>query len=80
MKVKFFAQIRELTGCDAMELAVPDNATVDGVREQLMQQGEVWREALSANVLSARNQTLCNGSTAVCEDDEIAFFPPVTGG
>lgn len=80
MKIKLFAQIREVTGTDTLELALPPNATVDGVREVLMSKGENWREALSANVLCARNQVLCDGATAVCEDDEVAFFPPVTGG
>ena len=80
MKIKFFAQIRELTGCDELELAVPQTATVNGVREVLITRGDSWRDALSANVLCARNHTLCDGDTAVAADDEIAFFPPVTGG
>lgn len=80
MKVKFFAQIRELTGTAALDIAVPNDATIDGVRLVLMSKGPAWHEALSANVLCACNQTLCDGTTAVTEQDEIAFFPPVTGG
>ena len=64
MKVKLFAQIREVTGTESLEMA----------------KGPQWREALSANVLCACNQTLCDGTMVVSEQDEVAFFPPVTGG
>lgn len=80
MKVKLFAQIRELTGTASVEMAVPENATVEGVRQALMARGPSWQEALSVNVLCACNQTLCDGATTVSEPDEVAFFPPVTGG
>ena len=80
MKIRFFAQIREVTGCDDLEMTVPDDPTIDGVREMLMSKGENWREALSGSLLCARNQVLCDGATPVSEQDEIAFFPPVTGG
>ena len=80
MKVKFFAQIREVTGTESLDMAVPADATIEGVRQTLMAGGPQWQEALSANVLCACNQTLCDGSKTVSEQDEVAFFPPVTGG
>ncbi|MDG6097183.1 molybdopterin converting factor subunit 1 [Alteromonas sp. ZYF713] len=80
MKVKFFAQIREITGTESLEMAVPADATIEGVRQALMAKGSTWHEALSANVLCACNQTLCDGTRAVSDQDEVAFFPPVTGG
>ena len=33
MKVKLFAQIREVTGTESLEMAVPDDATIEGVRQ-----------------------------------------------
>ena len=80
MKVKLFAQIREVTGTESLEMAVPDDATIEGVRQALMAKGPQWQQALSANVLCACNQTLCDGNMVVSEQDEVAFFPPVTGG
>ena len=80
MKVKLFAQIREVTGTESLEMAVPDDATLEGVRQALMAKGPQWQQALSANVLCACNQTLCDGTMVVSEQDEVAFFPPVTGG
>ena len=80
MKVKFFAQIRELTGVDELDCDLPVPATIDGLREQLMARGANWQHALQSDVLCARNQTLCEGTTPIDSDDEIAFFPPVTGG
>ncbi|MGB1686261.1 MAG: MoaD/ThiS family protein [Pseudomonadales bacterium] len=46
-----------------------------------VEKGENWREALTAeNVRVAVNQELVKGNPRVKPGDEIAFFPPVTGG
>lgn len=78
--VKFFAQVRELAGVESMDAPLPHPATVEALCEQLMSQSASLKDALGGNVLMAHNQTLCNGDTVIAEGDEVAFFPPVTGG
>lgn len=80
LKVLFFAQTRELIGTD--EIIVEENfATADELREHLSQKGDKWALALEkGKLLVAINQTLMPLESAVKSGDEIAFFPPVTGG
>ena len=80
LNVLFFAQTRELIGVDAIQLE-DDFATAEAVREYLIQKGDKWALALEkGKLLVAINQTLMPLESAVKNGDEIAFFPPVTGG
>ena len=80
IKVLFFAQVRELVGCDELCLP-PEHATADQLRAALCERGDKWALALeSGKLLVAVNQTLVPLSTALADGDEVAFFPPVTGG
>ncbi|MDW6092376.1 molybdopterin synthase sulfur carrier subunit [Vibrio rhizosphaerae] len=80
IKVLFFAQTRELTGQAELELS-PAFATLDALRRDLAQRSEKWALAMDADrLLAAVNQTIVSMDTAIHDGDEIAFFPPVTGG
>ncbi|WP_116631318.1 molybdopterin synthase sulfur carrier subunit [Pasteurella langaaensis] len=80
LKILFFAQTRELVGVEQLELE-GDFSTAESVREHLAMQGGKWALALAkGKLLVAINQTLCPLESAVKSGDEIAFFPPVTGG
>lgn len=78
--ILFFAQVRELVGTDRLVLdTVP--ATVEALRQQLTTRGERWALALEeGKLLAAVNQTLVDVSHPLQDGDEVAFFPPVTGG
>ena len=80
LKVLFFAQTRELIGVD--EITIEEEfSTADELREYLSQKGEKWALALEkGKLLVAINQTLMPLESVVKSGDEIAFFPPVTGG
>ncbi|MFM5866477.1 molybdopterin synthase sulfur carrier subunit [Aeromonas caviae] len=80
IKVLFFAQVRELVGCDELSLAC-DYASADALRAALSERGDKWALALEAGkLLVAVNQTLVPLDTPLHDGDEVAFFPPVTGG
>lgn len=80
IKVLFFAQVRELIGTASLEIA-SDYPDVAALRAALVQQGDRWALALeSGKLLAAVNQTLVPMSHALRDGDEVAFFPPVTGG
>ena len=73
--VIFFASLRERMGVSRLELTLPMEVVVD----------EVWRQATNGavmpdNVLVAVNHEYVDRSCIVRAGDEVAFFPPVTGG
>ena len=80
LTVLFFAQTRELVGVDKLEIE-GDFATAEQLRQYLTGKGGKWALALQSDkLLVAINQTLMPLESAVQNGDEIAFFPPVTGG
>ncbi|WP_032093859.1 MULTISPECIES: molybdopterin synthase sulfur carrier subunit [Pasteurellaceae] len=80
LKVLFFAQTRELVGVDELTLDA-EFASAEALRCALAARGERWALALRKDkLLVAINQTLSPLESAVKSGDEIAFFPPVTGG
>jgi len=83
LKVLYFASVREKVGRDAEEIDVPSGiATVAGLRGHLQARGGAWAEALGGGKLlrSAVNQDMAGGEAPIKQGDEVAFFPPVTGG
>ena len=80
IKVLFFAQVREQVGCDELRLPC-DHGTAEALRAALCERGDKWALALeSGKLLVAVNQTLVPLETPLNDGDEVAFFPPVTGG
>jgi len=80
IKVLFFAQVRELVNTDGLTLD-ESFENVEALRAHLAARGERWALALeSGKLLAAVNQTLVEFSHPVNDGDEVAFFPPVTGG
>ncbi|MGM0434601.1 MAG: molybdopterin converting factor subunit 1 [Pseudomonadota bacterium] len=79
--IRFFASLRERLGTGEEQLPAEGIACVRDLREQLRQRGGDWAELLSDDsVLTAVNQTMAQEETPVNPGDEVAFFPPVTGG
>ncbi|KGQ42674.1 molybdopterin synthase sulfur carrier subunit [Gallibacterium anatis] len=80
IKVVFFAQTRELIGESAIEVEAK-YADAEALRQSLSEKGERWALALnSGRILVAVNQSIVPLSTPLQAGDEVAFFPPVTGG
>ncbi len=83
MKILYFAWVREKTGVDAEEVQLPtDIKDVMGLVEWLRGRGDGFAEALGAvsAVRAAVNQEAVKLDHPVGPNDEVAFFPPVTGG
>jgi molybdopterin synthase sulfur carrier subunit len=83
VKVLFFASLREQLGTSAEEIELPAGVvTVAALRSHLVQRGGAWEGALAEkkNVRAAVNQDMAKPAAAIRAGDEIAFFPPVTGG
>ncbi|WP_236235357.1 MoaD/ThiS family protein [Pseudomonas faucium] len=79
VKVMYFARYRELLGLDAEHLA-GDFKVLDDVRQALVAKGGEYQVLAEQNLMCARNEELCRLDETLEEGDEVAFFPPVTGG
>jgi len=75
IKVRYFASLKEIVGRSDDDLAFVEIVTVIDVWK-LANQGKV----LPDNTLAAVNMEYVALDSPVCDGDEVAFFPPVTGG
>lgn len=82
LRIRFFARVREQLGCELLELPwQPEYATLEGLQVALEQRGEQWREVLrQPNLIRAVNQAVTSANIVLYAGDEVAFYPPVTGG
>ena len=83
LKILYFAGLREATGSGSEELALPAGVTTVGaLRAHLRARGGAWAEALGEGrrVRAAVNHDMADDAAAIADGDEVAFFPPVTGG
>ncbi|MDA0359537.1 MAG: molybdopterin converting factor subunit 1 [Proteobacteria bacterium] len=83
IKVLFFAKLRELFGTNQVDVTFTEsNNKVSDVLAALRQKGEVWAEELNENksFRIAVNQEMVTEDVMINEGDEMALFPPVTGG
>lgn len=83
MKVLFFARLRELHGSEYLEIDDGDcPANVGALRELIRERADPpLAEALAdPNVFCAVDQRVADDDVAIAADQEIAFFPPMTGG
>ncbi len=83
MKILYFAWLRENAGIGAEDVTPPDDVTtvaslVEWLKTRSAGHAEAFRD--SSVVHAAVNQEHVGLDHPVTADDEIAFFPPVTGG
>lgn len=83
LEVLFFARLREQLGVDRLQVPFSERvATLAALQDYLISEhGPDWAQALQAeNVLRAVNQDMAELDVVLSAGDEVAFFPPVTGG
>lgn len=81
--VVYFARLREALGKATEQIALPASVSdLESLRALLRQRGGAWADELGdqKSFRAAVNQEMARGDTPVKDGDEIAFFPPVTGG
>ncbi len=78
----YFAALRETLGTARERIALPEDiVTVVGLRDHLAARGDVWSAVQSTkNLRIAVNLALASLNAVIEDGDEVAFFPPVTGG
>ena len=80
LRLRYFASLKENLGTPGETIDLPAGIeSVAALRDWLSAHG---REAIAAtrNLRCAVNQEMVKLDTAILDGDEIAFFPPVTGG
>ena len=81
-RVLYFARVAELMGLKSEDIDTTGCDTVADLIQLLRARGEPYQHALDTEtrILIAVNQEMCPAETPISNTDEIAFFPPVTGG
>ena len=82
IRVLYFARLREEVGVAEEALEAGALPTLGDLRALLQGRGGRWAEALGEGrrVLMAVNQEMAEADQTIRDGDEVAFFPPVTGG
>jgi sulfur-carrier protein len=82
LRIQYFASVREQLGMAEELLQLPDGVRdVAGLVTVLTARGDSWGVlADTAQVLVALNQEVAGRTARLSENDEVAFFPPMTGG
>ncbi len=83
MKLLYFAWVREKTGVASEEVTLPDSIeTVSQLIDWLVERGPEYAAAFEKRdvIRTAVNQNHVKPDATVSDRDEVAFFPPVTGG
>jgi len=83
MKLLYFSWVRERIGCDEEDISLPANITnVGTLLEWLAARGPAYAAALADRnaIRVAVNQNYVDDAHPVAIGDEVALFPPVTGG
>lgn len=81
IKVVFFAALREQLACSELTISSENIATVADLKQQLASKNEQWQALFNnTSLLSAVNHDMVDSEQQIKSGDEVAFFPPVTGG
>lgn len=79
--VRFFARLREELNTDQLAIDARPGLTAEKVLAELASRGGAWSQLQGDQpVMIAINQAMAKPGSAVEAGDELAFFPPVTGG
>lgn len=80
IKVLFFASLREKLGCEQLEVPSEQINNIQQLLTYLYTLHPSFEKAFTESILVAVNQNMVTKSHALSDGDEVAFFPPVTGG
>lgn len=82
IKIKYFASLREQLETSQEAVSISGPLTLAGLRAQLMARGGVWADAFTQTpgLRASVNQEISPMDRVLSGGDEVAFFPPVTGG
>jgi molybdopterin synthase sulfur carrier subunit len=82
IQVRYFARYREELDCAGEDIEASSADTLEALLIELRARGGAWSRlfAQDQRVMMAVNQELADPATPISDGDEVALFPPVTGG
>jgi molybdopterin synthase sulfur carrier subunit len=82
VQLRYFARLRETLGIAHEQVELPDGINnISALAGWLQERNDTWRSALDDTRLHvAVNQEIVKADCPVSDGDEVAWFPPVTGG
>jgi len=79
VKLLFFATIRDRAGAKSMELDIPEDLTIQGLKDRLASDIPTLKESMKS-VLITINREYAFDEAVIPTNAEIGMFPPVSGG
>ena len=79
IKLLFFATLRDRAGTRSMELEIPSDLTVQGLKDKLSIEYPNLKDSMSS-VLITINREYAFDEALIPPNAELAMFPPVSGG
>jgi molybdopterin converting factor subunit 1 len=79
VKLLFFATLRDRAGAKSLELDIPTDLTVQGLKDKISNEYPNLKEAMSS-VLITINREYAFDDAIIPQNAELAMFPPVSGG
>jgi molybdopterin synthase sulfur carrier subunit len=79
-RIVYFAALAQGLGLRSEQLELESPIKLAQLQAQLIERGGPWLQLAGAHIKAAVNQAMASGETWVNPGDEVAFFPPVTGG
>ena len=81
IKLLFFASIKERLGKSEMTIDFVANQSLQALTQGLIERhGDEWQILLEPDTVFSCNQRVVDRDLIVADGDEVAYFPPVTGG
>lgn len=78
--ILYFAKLAEDVGCREEKIQVKSGCFLNTLIETITERGDKWTMIAAPQIRCAINQNITTENPPLNNNDEVAFFPPVTGG
>lgn len=80
LHIIYFAKLGDDLDCSNETIRLPASSSLQTLKDLLSSRGSKWQGINEASIRCAINQSIVKNNPELNDGDEIAFFPPVSGG